>query len=213
VRVEYGAPGDFEDLFGGESPYSDFFTSIFGQPRRASTPPRPRKGRDIEYEAEVSLEEAFRGSTRLLQIGEHRIEATIPPGVRTGSRIRLAGQGEPGRNGAPAGDLYLVVRMMPDSRFEREGDDLYTEVPVDIYTAVTGGEVPVQTLDRRVMLRIPPQTQAGRNLRLRGKGMPHLGNPSQHGDLYARVVLMLPEQMSEQEIETIRKLATERQAV
>ncbi len=222
VHVEYANPEDLEDLFGGESPFSDFFTNIFGGMRGAQggTGARgrrgaggqaaARKGRDLEYEVEVTLEEAYRGGTRLLQIGDHKIEARIPPGVRTGSRIRLAGQGEPGRNGGLAGDLYLITHVLPNPEFEREGDDLYTDVSVDIYTAILGGEVRVPTLDRPVMLRIPAHTQSGRSFRIRGKGMPHLGHPQEHGDLYARVRLVLPEHMSEHEVDVIRNLAEER---
>jgi curved DNA-binding protein len=151
------------------------------------------------------------GAKRTLQIGERRIEASIPAGVQTGSRVRLAGQGEPGRNGGEAGDLYLVMRVLPDPNFEREGDDLYTEVPVDIYSAALGGEVRVPTLDGALMLKIPARTQAGRSFRLRGKGMPHLGNPAQRGDLYARVRLVLPEPLSEQELKGLRELREARQ--
>ncbi len=215
VRVEYGTVEDLEDLF-GRDPYSDFFGSIFGGMRdRAGTrergTPRPRRGRDLEYPIDVTLEEAYRGTTRMLQIGDRRVEARIPPGVRTGSRVRLAGQSEPGRNGGSPGDLYLVVNVLPHPTFEREGDDLYVEVPVDIYTAALGGEVRVPTLDGSVMLKIPPNTQSGRTFRLRGKGMPHLENPNTHGDLYARVRLVLPEPLTQQEINAFRELARARE--
>jgi curved DNA-binding protein len=211
ATVDYQTVENWEDLFGSEAPFSDFFTSIFGQTRgRRGTAPGPRRGRDLEYEIEISLEEAYRGATRQLQIGERRIEARIPPGVQTGSRIRLAGQGEPGRNGGPPGDLYLITRVLPHPLFEREGDDLFTTAPVDIYTAVVGGEIRVPTLDRPVMLKIPPRTQADRSFRLRGKGMPKLGKSEERGDLYARVKLVLPEPMSEEEINTFRELAANR---
>jgi curved DNA-binding protein len=210
VYEHQGSFDDLEDLFGGESPFSDFFTTIFGGARRAERAPRPRRGRDLESEVEVTLEEAFRGTTRALQIGDRRIEAKIPPGVYSGARVRLAGQGEPGRQGGPAGDLYLIIRVAPHATFERNGDDLFTEVPVDIYTAALGGEVRVPTLDGTVMLKIPPQTQSGRTFRLRGKGMPRLNDPNTRGDLYARVRLVLPEPLSERELEAFRELATAR---
>ena len=199
-------------MFGADRPFSDFFQSNFGGgsgPR--DNTPRPRRGRDIEYEVEVSLDEAFHGAKRLLQIGERRIEATIPRGVQSGSRIRLAGQGEPGRSGGPAGDLYLVTQVLPHPTFEREGDDLYTEVPVDFYTAALGGEVRVTTLDGAVMLKLEPQTQAGRSIRLRGKGMPSLADPARRGDLYARITLVLPEPLSEHELKTLRELRAARE--
>jgi DnaJ-class molecular chaperone len=126
--------------------------------------------------------------------------------------VRLAGQGGPGRDGAPAGDLYLVVRLLPHPGFELEGDDLHTKVPVDIFTAVPGGEVRVNTLDRPVMLKIPPMTQSGQSFRIRGKGMPQKGNPNERGDLYARVNLVLPESMTEEELNTLRSLAAKRQS-
>jgi curved DNA-binding protein len=202
--------GSVDDLFGGESPFSDFFTTIFGRAREAQQAPRPRRGRDLDVEAEVTLEEAFRGTTRTLQVGDRRLEAKIPPGVYTGTRVRLAGQGEPGRQGGPAGDLYLNIRVAPHARFERTGDDLFMEVPVDIYTAALGGEVRVSTLDGSVMLKVPPQTQSGRTLRLRGKGMPRLNDPNTRGDLYARVRLVLPEPLSERELQAFRELAAAR---
>ncbi|GAB4433940.1 MAG: DnaJ C-terminal domain-containing protein [Chloroflexi bacterium OHK40] len=202
-------PEDLEDLFGDASPFSDFFGSIFGQTRREQVA-RPRRGRDAELPVEISLEEAFHGTTRSIQIGERRIDAKIPPGARTGTRVRLAGQGSPGSAGGPAGDLYLVVRVAPHPLFERDGDDLTTVVPVDCYTAATGGEVPVPTLDGTVRLKIPPRTQADRIFRLKGKGMPHLERPSEHGNLFARVKLVLPEPLSDAEIAALRKLASER---
>ena len=208
----YGSAEDMEDLFGTDSPFSDFFQSNFGGTGCAGGgTPRPRRGRDIEYEVEVNLAAAFHGAKRLLQIGERRIEATIPPGVQSGSRIRLAGQGEPGRNGGPGGDLFLITVVQPHATFEREGDDLYTDVPVDFYTAALGGEVRVGTLGSALMLKVEAQTQAGRSLRLRGKGMPSLADPARRGDLYARIRLVLPEALSEQELKTLRELRATRE--
>jgi curved DNA-binding protein len=210
VHVRFGSLDDLQDLFGGESPFSDFFTTIFGGPRRAEQAPRPRRGRDLEAEVTVTLEEAFHGTTRALQLDGRRIEAKIPPGVQTGTRLRLAGQGAPGIHGGPPGDLYLLMRVAPHATFEREGDDLFVEVPVDVYTAALGGEVRLPTLDGAVQLKIPPQTQAGRTLRLRGKGMPRLADPHSRGDLYARVRVMLPEPLSERELQAFRELAAAR---
>jgi curved DNA-binding protein len=174
------------------------------------TPPRPRRGRDVEYEVDLTLGEAYHGTDRLLEIDGHRIQATIPPGVRTGSRVRLSGQGEPGHNNGPAGDLYMIVHILPNETFEREGDDLHIDVSVDIFTAIAGGETRVPTLDRPLLLKIPPRTDAGRSFRLRGKGMPHLGDPKMHGDLFALVRLVLPEPLSDKEVNSIRDLASSR---
>jgi curved DNA-binding protein len=216
ARVQYANPEDLEDLFGSASPYSEFFTNIFSEARRSgrgsgrSTPPSPRQGRDIEYEVDLTLEEAFHGADRLLEIDGHRIKASLPPGVRTGSRVRLAGQGEPGHNSGQAGDLYLIVNILPNDTFERTGDDLHIEVPVDIFTAIAGGETHIPTLERRLILKIPPRTNAGRSFRLRGKGMPHLSDPKTHGDLFALVRLVLPDPLTDQEVNSIRTLASSR---
>ena len=215
-RVQYASAEDLEDLFGSSSPYSDFFTNIFGQkPGGGKASGRgarssPRRGRDVEYEVDLSLEEAFHGTQRLLEMDGHRIKAGIPAGVRSGSRVRLAGQGEPGQNNGPAGGLYLIVHVLPNETFEREGDNLHLDVPVDIFTAVAGGEVRIPSLERPLILTIPPRTNAGRSFRLRGKGMPHLGDPNMRGDLFAMVRLVLPDPLSDQEVTSIRTLAASR---
>lgn len=215
-NFEYANAEDLEDLFGSDSPYSDFFTSIFGQAGRSSggknrsASPSPRRGRDVEFEVDLTLEEAFHGAERLLEIDGHRIQASIPPGVHTGSRVRLAGQGEPGRNSGPAGDLYLAVHILPNEIFEREGDNLHLEVPVDIFTAIAGGEIRVPTLEQPLILKIPSRTNARRSFRLRGKGMPHLRDPKARGDLFAMVRLVLPDPLTDQEVDSIRELTSSR---
>lgn len=209
------SPEDLQDIFGDADPFSDFFSSIFGGSEGEGRPGRmnqPRQGRDQEVPVEVTLEEAFRGTTRSIQIGDRRIEAKIPPGVRTGSRVRLAGQGGAGVAGGSAGDLYLEIQVAPHPQFERDGDDLRVTVPVDIYTAATGGAVQVPTLDGGVQLKIPSRTQTDRVFRLKGKGMPRLGTPTERGNLYAKVKLVLPEPLSDQEVETLRSLAQARRA-
>jgi curved DNA-binding protein len=216
VHVQYASPEDLEELFGSDSPYSDFFNNIFGQVGGRSrgsgrgTTPRPRRGRDVEYEVDLTLEEAYHGAERLLEIDGHRIQAIIPPGVRIGSRVRLSGQGEPGHNSGSAGDLYLIVHILPNETFEREGDDLHIDVPVDIFTAIAGGETRIPTLERPLILKIPPRTNAGQSFRLRGKGMPRLGDPKTHGDLFALVRLVLPDTLTDKEVNSIRELASSR---
>jgi curved DNA-binding protein len=216
ARGQYANAEDLEDLFGSGSPYSDFFTNLFGRARAGGksrgrgAPSSPRRGRDVEYEVDLTLQEAFHGAERLLEMDGHRIKAGIPAGVRTGSRVRLAGQGEPGQAKAPAGDLYLIVHILPDETFEREGDDLHMDVPVDIFTAVAGGEIRIPSLERPLILTIPPRTNAGKSFRLRGKGMPHLGDPKTRGDLFALVRLVLPEPLSDQEVSSMRTLAAAR---
>lgn len=134
----------------------------------------------------------------------------IPPGVRIRSRIRLSGQGEPGKNGGASGDLYLIINILPNDTYERQGDDLHMDVPVDLFTAIAGGEIKIPTLERPVILKIPPRTNAGRSFRLRGKGMPHLGDSKTRGDLYALVRLVLPDPLTDKEVDSIRDLASAR---
>ena len=227
VRVQFVGVedlGDLEDLLRGG--FSDFFNLIFGgmgaEPRterrvyyygpgEARAEPWGEQAYygslDYEQPVQITLEEAYHGTTRRLRTPDGKtIEVRIPPGVRTGSKVRVAGQGA--QAGGRRGDLYLKIEVLPHHRFERKGDDLYCTVPVDLYTAILGGEVPVDTLDGRVMLRIPPETQNGRTFRLRGKGMPRLNRPGQYGDLYARVEVKLPTGLSAREKELFRKLAS-----
>lgn len=201
---------DLADLFGSDSPYSDFFASLFGHGQSRRGPTDPRRGRDVEYKIDLTLEEAFHGAERLLEIDGRRIKAGLPAGVRTGSRVRLAGQGEPGQNGGPAGDLYLIVQVLPHASFERDGDNLHMDVPVDFFTAIAGGEIRISALERPLILTIPPRTNAGRSFRLCGKGMPYLGDPKRRGDLFALVRLVLPDSLTDSEVNSIRALAASR---
>jgi curved DNA-binding protein len=189
TRVYY-TEGDFGSLF------DDILGGIgFG---RGQT--RPRRGQDLEYPVEVTLEEAYRGTTRTLSFADgKRLEVKVPAGVRTGSRVKLAGKG------ANGGDLYLKVTVRPHPTFERRGDDLYVGVPVPLVTAILGGEVQVPTLKGKVALKIPPETQNGRTFRLAGQGMPHLGNKSR-GDLLAKVRVVLPTKLSAKEKELFKQL-------
>lgn len=206
VYVHYGTPEDMEDLFGGGSPFSDFFSQIFGG-MGASSPEgrtpggfeyqvRPTRGQDYEQELEISLSEAYQGTTRILQKDGRRLEVKIPRGAREGTRVRIRNEGGPGAGGGAAGDLYLHIRVAPDAQFERRDNDLYLTVPVDLYTAILGGEALVPTLSGSVKLAIPAGTQNGSQFRLRGKGMPHLQQPEHYGDLYARVNVRLPEKIT-----------------
>jgi len=204
IHVEYGT---LDDLFGGEGRFSDFFEAIFGGMGRhagaRTTTERARVSQDYEHPLEITLEEAFHGSTRILQIGDRRLEVKIPRGVKTGSRIRVSGAAGEGR-----GDLYLKITVQPHPVFEREGDDLYCEVPVDLYVAIQGGSVRVPTLSGDVTLTIPPETQNGRRFRLKGQGMPRLQNPQERGDLYVRTRVVLPTNLNEREKKLFKELAS-----
>lgn len=214
--------GDLGDLLGG------LFTG---------TRTRSGRGESVQHMAEVSLAEAYQGTTRVLNMQteepcstcggsgklvgavchvcqgsgvtmrSRRLEVKIPPGVTDGSRVRVAGEGPrpSGRGGGARGDLYLVISVRPHERFSRRGDDLHTEVEVPLLDAVLGGEVAVPTLKGKAMLKIPPLTQNGRVFRLAGLGMPHLGS-SAKGDLYAKVEVILPAELSPEERELFEKL-------
>jgi DnaJ-class molecular chaperone len=141
-----------------------------------------------------------------------RIEVRIPAGVKTGSRVRVAGEGRPGAGKGSPGDLYLVTTVLPHARFERKGDDLVTDVDVPMLNAILGGEVTVPLLEGRVALRIPELTQNGRQIRLAGKGMPVLGGAEKRGDLFVRVRVHLPEKLSAEEREHFEALRKARSA-
>jgi curved DNA-binding protein len=208
-------PEEFEELFGSAGGFSDFFETLFGRQRarqpggfgqREAYQPRPRSGQDTEHTLQISLEEAFHGATRTLEWEDgRRIEAKIPRGVDTGSRVRLRGQGEPGRAGGAAGDLYLRIEVLPHDRFTREGDNLRVTIPVELFTALLGGKAAVSTLDKTVNLDIPPETANGKTFRLRGLGMPRLKNPDERGDLYAVAEVTLPRNLSQREKELVQE--------
>jgi len=205
-------PEELESLLGGLGGnlggFSDFFSTFFGGGFDAArTHPRARRGQDIEQPIEISLDEAYRGTTRLVQKDGRRLEIKIPAGVKTGSKIRYAGEGTTGARGAAAGDLYLRVQIAPHPTFEREGDDLRCEIPVDLYTAILGGEVNVPTLKGQLALKIPAETQAGKTFRLAGQGMPKLNEPNAFGDLYVKVRVVVPERLTAAERELFEKLA------
>jgi DnaJ-class molecular chaperone len=206
---------DLNDLFGGSSPFSDFFETYFGsrasgagsgraqRTGRAQGGAYASKGEDVEVDVDVTLAEAYQGKTRVFELTDadgstRRLEVKIPAGVNEGSRIRIAGQGRQGRLGR--GDLYLRVHILPDPRFRREGTTLYTHVDIPLTTAMLGGEVQVLAPDgRRLLLRIPAETPNGKVFRLRGQGMSAFGKPEQRGDLYAEATVVLPKQLNDEQ--------------
>jgi molecular chaperone DnaJ len=225
-----GTQFDSGDLGGAEG-FGDIFDSLL-RGSRGRTTRRPLRGQDFEQPVEVSLEEAHRGTTRMLEMQSEepcpackgrgcrtcggagavlrprRLEVKIPPGVKESSRVRIAGKGGPGSLGGEAGDLYLLISVKPDSRFQRTEDDLHVEVPVHLVDAILGGEAEVPTLEgKKLALKIPPETQNGKVFRLAGQGMPRLGNHGK-GDLYAKVMVVLPTRLSAKEKELFQQLKT-----
>lgn len=205
----FGGQGAQGQAFGDSGGFGSVFDRLF----RSGETAGPRRGQDVEHRVPVSLAEAFQGTTRRVQVQSidggqpagKQLEVTIPAGVETGSKIRLRGKGGQGSGGGQSGDVVLTVEVAEDSRFERKAASLHTDLPVPLTTAVLGGEVEVPTLNGFVMLRIPEGTQNGRVFRLGSKGMPIL-NSDQRGDLFAKVRVVLPEQLSDEERELFRKL-------
>lgn len=225
------SPEEFEQMFGGAGGFSDFFETLFGGMGR---PPGfdqgfpggfsqggypqggygnlAQRGQDLEHTVQITLAEAFYGTERTLQWEDGRsINAKIPRGVKSGSRIRLSGQGYPGISGGKSGDLFLIVDVLPHQQFERDGSDLKVNIPVDLYTLLLGGTVEAPTIDKTVRLTIPAETANGKQFRLRGLGMPSLRQPDERGDLFARVEVILPKQLTSEEKELFEGLRELRQ--
>jgi len=204
-----GAAGQGEAGFRGPEGFSDFFEMLFGQQRRGggqATSHRrhaPAKGRNIEAEMEVSLEDAFHGAKKSFSLAGRKLEVTIPKGVRDGQKIRLANQGEEGPAGK--GDLLIKIKLRPHPVYERRDDDLHIDVPVDYVTAALGGEVQVPTLTGRVTMKVPKATSGGRVFRLPGQGMPKLKDGGR-GNLYAKVRVTIPEAMNDKERELLEQI-------
>ncbi|MGD9115893.1 MAG: DnaJ C-terminal domain-containing protein [Dehalococcoidia bacterium] len=200
-------PGGGQRVYYSEEDVGGIFDDLFRSfGARGGGRPQPRKGRDVEFPLEVTLEEAYSGTTRTLNMADgKRLEVRIPAGVKDGSRVRISGKGAEGYGGAK-GDLYLVTSVRPHRLFRRHGDDLYVDVSVPLTVAILGGEVKVDTLKgTKLSLKIPAETQNGRTFRLKAQGMPHLGN-STRGDLLARVKVVLPAKLSDEEKELFQKL-------
>lgn len=192
--------------------FSDFFRTIFGEPpSRNESFKQPINGRDDEMEVTISLEEAYTGTTRQIsRVSGRSFTARIPKGAKTGTKVRFEQQGEMGFAGGRSGDLYLVVNVDDHEIWERRDDDLYADLPIPLYTAILGGEVRVKTLSGNVKLKIPPETQSGKMIRLRERGMPNLREPDVLGDLFARVIIEIPTNLSDEEFELFEQLASYR---
>lgn len=210
---------EMREAFGDGDPFSDFFHAFFGG--RTEAPPssarqgragRARRGRDVEQDLDLTLEQACHGVTRRLTLkhdGHARtVDVRIPAGVADGSRVRVAGEGEHGASSAASGDLFLRVHVQPHKRFERKGRDLHTTIQVAVTTAVLGGEAEVLSLDGHALrLKIPASTQNGQVFRLKGHGMPAVGKPDDRGDVYATVVIRLPRSLTPEQHALYEKLA------
>lgn len=204
-RVQY-------DTSGSGGIFSDFFNSIFGdsggRSRNETSTKKPIRGRDIEVEVSITLEEAYHGTTRQIDHGSrsNQFTANIPRGARDGTKVRFSSQGKSGFAGGERGDLYIVVSVQDHPIFERDGDDLYMDLKLNLYTPVLGGDVRIPTLKGDVKLKIPPGTQSGQRIRLKNKGMPQLRNPERYGDLYVRPLIQIPSDLTDEEIDLFEQL-------
>ena len=224
ARYSQGAPGgqyyyEFEgdpsEFFGGgSSGFSDFFESFFGRGTRqgkgfsgtggfsgfgADIP-----GNDLAGEITISLQEAYTGTERIIDIGGEKIKLKIKPGAYSGLKLRAKGKGEKAQGGK-AGNLYITINVSPHPDYERKGNDLYMNMPVDLFTALLGGKMEIQTLSGRINMKIPEGTQNGKQFRLKGKGMPVYGTSS-HGDLYVKIQVKLPDKLTPEQKELVMKL-------
>lgn len=190
---------DLNDMFGGSGGgFSDFFQTIFGMGGRQS--PRAQT-QGYQQELEITLEEAYKGATRLLDSDGRKKQVRIPAGVRSGSKVRVAGAGPNGM------DLYLIVDVQEDKRFERRGDDLHATATTSVFTAILGGDADVETFEGKIKLNIPAGTQPEQVFRLAGRGMPHLKNPAAKGDLYVRLKVQIPKYLNPKQRELLEEVS------
>ncbi|GGC17180.1 molecular chaperone DnaJ [Parapedobacter defluvii] len=198
-RYEY--TGSFD-----EGEFSDFFESLFGT-RAGGGRRTVFKGQDYHAELELSLEEAFRTHQRTFTVNGKNVRITVQAGIADGQTIKLAGWGAPGMNGGPNGDLYIKFSIAPDPVWKRQGNDLYRTLDIDLYTAVLGGELQVDTLAGSVKIKIKPETQNGTKIRLKGKGFPVYKKEGQFGDLYITLAVKIPTHLTAKQKELFSQLA------
>ncbi|RKT01479.1 DnaJ C-terminal domain-containing protein [Chryseobacterium defluvii] len=208
-RQDYGGFSGTD--FGEGEDFSDFFQSMFGgagsfrKSSRGSASGK-FKGQDMHAELNLHLRDAAKTHPQTFEINGKKVRITIPAGVYDGQQIKLKGHGNPGFNGGPNGDLYITFNIPVDPDFERVGDDLKTKVTIDLYTAVLGGDVKVNTLDGSVSLKVKPETQNGTTVRLKGKGFPVYKKEGQFGDLFVTYDIKLPTHLTDKQKELFEQL-------
>src|SRR5882724_2921329 len=197
------AGGDFD----GDD-FSDFFQSMFGNSRTNRKSSNVKfKGEDYHAELNLGLAEAYQTRQQMLTINGKNIRITIPAGVENGQVIKLKGYGGPGINGGPNGDLYITFVIADDPKFKRQGNDLYATVELDLYTAVLGGEVTLDTFGGKLKLKVTPETQNGTRTRVKGKGFPIYKKEGEFGDLYITYSVKLPQNLTEKQKELFKELS------
>ena len=210
--AQYSYSGNLDDLFGNISGFSDFFESFFGRSGAAADRTqsvRSRKGQDFEATLYIPLIETYNGTTKEISVGGKRVRVKISPGTKDGKKLRLKGLGNEGMNGGEKGDLYLTLKIEKDPYFDLDGNDLYYDLYVDLYTAVLGGKKQVITLGgKTINITIPEGTDSGKVLRLKGLGFPISENSKIYGDLLVRIKVELPQNLTNDEKKLFEKLAS-----
>lgn len=209
-----GSNGSFHTSFWSSdgdvngSGFSDFFEQMFGSHRKGRDGQFGYRGQDYTAELHLSLTDAAETHKQILTVNGKKLRITVPAGVADGQTIKLTGQGGEGANGGPAGDLYITFIIDNNTRFKREGDDLYTTVPLDLYTALLGGEVIVDTLNGKVKLKVQEGTQNGSKIRLRGKGFPVYKQDGVFGDLIITYNITIPTNLTDKQKDLLRQIQT-----
>ena len=199
--------GTYWSSSGDDGEFSDFFESMFGSRRGGGGRSNHGfRGQDYTAELHLSLMDAAKTHKQVITVNGKNLRITVPAGVANGQTIKLKGQGGPGMNGGPAGDLYITFIIPDDSRFKRVGDDLYLTVPLNLYTAVLGGEQIIDTLDSKVKLKVKPGTQNNTKVRLKGKGFPVYKKEGQFGDLIVTYSIEVPTNLTEKQKELFREI-------
>jgi len=195
---------DFGGFGGGN--YSDFFENLFGGDRQKSGRASAFKGQDYHGEVHLTLQQASQTHQQTIEINDKKLRITVPAGVAHEQQIKLKGQGGPGANGAPAGDLYLTFIILPDPVFKRNGNDLYIDAAMDLYTAVLGGDLLINTLSGQVKMKVKPGTQPGSKARLKGKGFPVYKKDGEFGDLIVTYHVQIPTNLTERQKQLFQDL-------
>jgi curved DNA-binding protein len=203
-----GGQGGHQNFEGDPEMFSDFFNNIFGGgfSSSAARPGKVRKGQDYHADMEISLSEAYNGGVRILSLENQKLRIKTKPGTRDKQKIKLTGKGGIGLNGGKNGDLIISIHVLQNADYQRKGNNLYAEHTVDLYTAILGGKIKVSTLNGNVSMKIPAGMKGGTNLRLKGKGMPVYGKTNEYGDLYVKMNIAIPKDLSEKEISLFTEL-------
>lgn len=198
-----GGRQTFNQNFGDDDQFSDFFSSLFGGGGRR----RKTKGEDINATLQLTLTDVFTTHKRTITIDGRNIRITIPAGIENGQQLKLRGHGEPGMNGAPAGDLYVTFSIVNNTSFTKKGNDLYLNQEIGLYTALLGGDITIDTLHGKIKLKINPETQNNTTIRVKGKGFPVYKSEGQYGDLYITYTVKLPQKLTQKERELFTELS------